>query len=480
MGWRSRSPSGPAGARPASESSPRPPARSPAAWPRSASRPATASRSSAGRGPSGRSPTSARSAPARWSCPSTTRTRRRSARTCSRTPGAQVICEDAAQAAKIAARPRRAARARARDRDDAGRGRDRARRPARARRRRRTPARSGARGRRARRHGDDRLHVGHDRPAEGLRADAREPALRRPACTRTSSSSRPGVVIFHVPAARSRARPRGAVRGARRRRRRSRSGAATPSGCSTTSHGRGRPTSRRSRGCSRRSTARALAAVEDAAPLRRRIFDGRSPRAPRVRAAERGGALPGTALRPSASPTGSCSGGPRPLRRCARAGPDRRRADRPRDPRVLRRLRRADPRGLRDDRELRGGDAEHTGRHPAGHGRPAASGLRRCDRARRRSTPARPDGIRRLPERSRRDRRDGRGRMAADRRPRQRRRRRLPIDHGPQEGAHHHLERQERDALEHRDGAARVALDLRGRRGRRQPAVPRRAAHARR
>ena len=75
--------------------------------------------------------------------------------------------------------PRRAARARARRRAHRrGRGRDHARRPALARRRRRRRDRPRAhRGRRARGHGDDRLHLRHDRPAEGLRALPRQPAL---------------------------------------------------------------------------------------------------------------------------------------------------------------------------------------------------------------------------------------------------------------------------------------------------------------
>ena len=60
-------------------------ARSPAAWRRWASASATRSGSSAGPCRSGRWPTSARSAPGRRSCPSTTRTRPRSASTCSRT-----------------------------------------------------------------------------------------------------------------------------------------------------------------------------------------------------------------------------------------------------------------------------------------------------------------------------------------------------------------------------------------------------------
>ena len=76
-------------------------------------------------------------------------------------------------------------------------------------------------------------------------------------------------------------------------------------------------------------------------------------------------------------------------------------------------------------------------------------------------------------------RRDVRRRLAALGRPGRDRRRRLPRHHRPQEGPHHHVERQEHQPDEPRDGAARDALGLAGRRVRRQPAVPRRAADAR-
>ena len=65
------------------------------------------------------------------------------------------------------------------------------------------------------------------------------------------------------------------------------------------------------------------------------------------------------------------------------------------------------------------------------------------------------------------------------RRPRLRRRRRLRAHHRAQEGAHHHLERQEHLADQHRGAPAREPLDLAGGRVRRQQALPGRAAHAR-
>ena len=75
----------------------------------------------------------------------------------------------------------------------------------------------------------------------------------------------------------------------------------------------------------------------------------------------------------------------------------------------------------------------------------------------------------------RRDRR----RLAAHRRPRLARRGRLPLDHRPQEGHHHHRGRQEPDAGQPRERPQAVALDLPGRDVRRPPPLPGRADHAR-
>ena len=61
-----------------------------------------------------------------------------------------------------------------------------------------------------------------------------------------------------------------------------------------------------------------------------------------------------------------------------RQADQRRRADRPRDPRVLLRLRRARARGLRDDRDGDGGDLLHAREPPLRHGRAAAARVSRC------------------------------------------------------------------------------------------------------
>ena len=69
---------------------------------------------------------------------------------------------------------------------------------------------------------------------------------------------------------------------------------------------------------------------------------------------------------------------------------------------------------------------------------------------------------------------DRRGRLAAHRRHRHPRRRRLLRDRGPQEGADHHLRGQEHRAVEHRELPQGVAADRARDGDRRQPAVRRR------
>ena len=59
------------------------------------------------------------------------------------------------------------------------------------------------------------------------------------------------------------------------------------------------------------------------------------------------------------------------------------------------------------------------------------------------------------------------------------RRGRLPLDHRPQEGHHHHRGRQEPHAGQPRERPQAVALDLPGRDARRPPALPGGAGHAR-
>ena len=65
--------------------------------------------------------------------------------------------------------------------------------------------------------------------------------------------------------------------------------------------------------------------------------------------------------------------------------------------------------------------------------------------------------------------------LAAHRRPRLDRRGRLPVDHRPQEGHHHHRRRQEPHAGQHRERPQAEPLDLPGGHARRPPAVPGRA-----
>ena len=77
-------------------------------------------------------------------------------------------------------------------------------------------------------------------------------------------------------------------------------------------------------------------------------------------------------------------------------------------------------------------------------------------------------------------RRDDRRRLPAHRRPRVDRRRRLRLDHRPQEGHHHHGRRQEPHAGQPRGRPAPVAVDLAGGDVRRPQAVPGGVDHARR
>ena len=71
------------------------------------------------------------------------------------------------------------------------------------------------------------------------------------------------------------------------------------------------------------------------------------------------------------------------------------------------------------------------------------------------------------------------GRLAAHRRPRLARRRRLPQHHRPQEGHHDHRGRQEPHAGQPGERPQALALDLTGRHARRPPPVPGRADHPR-
>ena len=215
--------------------------------------------------------------------------------------------------------------------------------------------------RRPRRRGDDRLHVRHDRPAEGLRALAREPALHRRRLHRPARSWASAADHLPVPAARARAGADGLVRRDRHRR-----------------HARvlerrheepRRRTSRRPRPTHVPTVPRLLEKVHtrvvgtggggrrregDDLHARARERARRWPRPSARAAASRGSTALRTPWRPARADEG-----PRRVR-AQRPGPDHRRgADRRRGDRVLRRLRRHRARGLRDDRDVRRGDAQH-------------------------------------------------------------------------------------------------------------------------
>ena len=172
--------------------------------------------------------------------------------------------------------------------------------------------------------------------------------------------------------------------------------------------------------------------------------------------------------------------GPRGVRRARARVHDRRGADRQGDPRVLLGRRRARARGLRHDRDLDGRDVLDAREPQVRHRRPGAARRRDEDRRRRRDPAQGREHLPRLLQERGRLVRRGRGRLAPHRRPRVDRRGRLPLDHRPQEGHHHHRGRQEPDAGELRERHQADALGQPVRHARRPPAVPRRADHARR
>ena len=110
----------------------------------------------------------------------------------------------------------------------------------------------------------------------------------------------------------------------------------------------------------------------------------------------------------------------------------------------------------------------------------AAARRRGQDRRRRRDPHQGREHLPRLLQERRRLVRRDRRRLAAHRRPRLDRRGRLPLDHRPQEGHHHHRGRQEPHAGEPRERPQAVALGLAGGHARRPAAVPGDADHARR
>ena len=268
--------------------------------------------------------------------------------------------------------PRAAARARARRRAvGRGRRRDHARRSAQPRRRDRGHGRTRAdRGRRARGHGDDRVHVRHHRPAEGLRALAREPAVHGGRVHRPAGAARQAAGDLPVPAAGARARADGLVRHVGGRR-----------DAGVLGRGHEDPRGRHRRGQADPYPDRPAPAREDHDP-RDRHGRGRRRREGRdlqARALHRREGGQGQARRRLGQPARQGPGGDRAQARAVegqerarpeRPGPDHRRgADRPRGDRVLLRLRRARARGLRHDRDVRRGDAEHAARGARGLGR---------------------------------------------------------------------------------------------------------------
>ena len=194
-----------------------------------------------------------------------------------------VLVEDAAAGGEDRHRARRAARARARRRADRrGRGRDHAGRPALARRRgrRRIVAERIAVDRPAG-HGDDRLHLGHDRAAQGLRALAREPALHRGHLHRPPEAARQAPGDLPVPAAGARAGADGLLRHARDRRHAGLLGRRHEEPRGRHRRGQADATSRPSRGCWRRSTRASSAPPPPPAAPRPRSSRARWPRARR-------------------------------------------------------------------------------------------------------------------------------------------------------------------------------------------------------
>ena len=393
-----------------------------------------------------------------------------------REPGA--VRED-----RPAARRARGARARRRVRRGS-RQRRHARRAARARTRgararRGRGARSVGPGR-GRRSADDHLHLGHDRPPEGLRAHA--PPLpdddrRGRGRSRALRGRRPGTPL---PAARAQLR-------AARRLPRSRRGV----------HARVLPGGgRRAEGAPRRPPHHP---PDRAAPAREGIRgdpvirrgDGGCEGATRSLGARNGPAgQPGPAAGLAApADAGSEAGGRRPARAAEGSRPLRRRvaarglrgsAACRRGGRALPRGRDPRARGVRPDRVHDRLAHEPPGALPVRHGRAAARRDRGSARGRRRGAAPRRDRVRRLLAGREGDPggRD-RGRLAPDRRRRLARRGRVPDDRRSQERHHHHRRRQERLAAEHRERAEGRAARVAGARDRRPAAVPCSAAHDR-
>ena len=150
-----------------------------------------------------------------------------------------------------------------------------------------------------------------------------------------------------------------------------------------------------------------------------------------------------------------------------------RRPARPRGRGVLRHRRPADPAGVRAHRVVAGDRGQPPRRQPPRLGRAGVPRRRGAHRARRRDPRARPQHHARVLGQARGDRGgDRRRRLAAHRRRRLPRLRRVPVHHRSQEGHHRHLGRQERRPAADRGAARRHPVHRPGRADRGQVPVP--------
>ena len=282
---------------------------------------------------------------------------------------------------------------------------DLARRAARARARRATPAEleRAHRRRHARGPVHVHLHVGHDRPAEGLRAHARQLPRGRSTCASELGVARGGRRRLPLPAARARLRAADPARWRSTSARRSPTSAATRSRSSPELQ-EVKPTYLPSvpRIFEKIYTLRHLAAARPGADRRRRRSSGVKVRdaAGRRRGGpgRAAGALRRRPTRQLFENVRDVFGGQ--LRQAITGAAPIAQGD----PRVLLRLRRAGARGLRDDRDRDGRRrTRRSSDHQLRHGRPRAARRRGQDRRRRRGPDQGPEHLPGLLQERRRD-----------------------------------------------------------------------------